>query len=126
MQRIVKPRNNDEDLFSFNVTNVAFEQLDQISNFDMLNGHLIRVHLLKQENNDKSFVQKGDFVIFNFHLSVFDAPSLSIFCRDLSMAYECETTLSYSDTELSYIDCKLNNHFFFYLCITFCLIRCYC
>jgi hypothetical protein len=111
LQRIIETKDDNEELFAF------IERTGNVFNFDLSSGHVFSVHIFRQENGSKNMLQTGDFVVFNFHQSVFDIASLNIFCRDLSMAYESETALPYDDNEFRYIDCKMNNVFL--LCLLF-------
>jgi NRPS condensation-like uncharacterized protein len=118
MQRIIQPRDDEEELFVFvestlkrnvDLTTIMFDELCNLSNFDLSSGRVFLVYVLIQENGDKNLLEIGDFLVFNFHQSVFDTLSLDIFCRDLCKTYECEAALQSNDNELRYIDCKLDD-----------------
>jgi hypothetical protein len=116
MQRIIQPMDEKEELFSFvktivnsdtDLKTILFDERHNSSYFNLINGGVFCVHVIIKKTGDKEFLQSGDFVIFNFHQSAFDIPSMNVFLRDLCAAYECETTLPLDDNELRYIDCKL-------------------
>ena len=116
MQRISEPIGEEEELFSFvktiansdtDLRTILLDEHRYPSYFNLSNGRVFRVHIIIQKNGDQDFLQTGDVVIFNFHQSAFDLPSLNVFHRDLCAAYECETVLPLDDNEHRYIDCKL-------------------
>ena len=69
------------------------EQLDKIihdekSNsqyFDLSHGLVSGCHLLYYSSND--YLEDKDIIIFNFHHTLFDFPSMNIFLNDLDQAY---------------------------------------
>ena len=134
MQRIIQPKDDDEELFAFvestlendaDLKTMMINKLCNASNFDLSSARVLLVHAFMQEKNRKNLLQRGDVIVFNFHQTVFDISSLNIFCRDLCQAYECETGWSSDDNELRYIDCKLDNTYLFSSCAYFFLISRY-
>jgi len=116
MQRIVQSDDDNTKLYIFikstlnndmDMRTIIFDERHNPSLFDVSNGRVFRVHVVVHHNGDPDLLQAGDFLIINFHQSAFDTLSLDIFHRDLCIAYECETALSYCNNELRYIDCKL-------------------
>jgi hypothetical protein len=122
MQRIVQSDEDSTKLYIFikstlnndiDMRTIIFDERHNPSLFDLNNGRVFRVHVVVHHNGDPDLLQPGDFLIINFHQSAFDKLSLDIFHRDLCMAYECETALSYCNNELRYIDCKLKTLCFY-------------
>jgi hypothetical protein len=115
MQRIIELKNDEEELFVFvkstlngdtDLRAIILNELCNPLNFNLSNGHVFRVHIVLHQNNHTDFLQIGDSLIFNFHQSAFDHPSLDIFHRDLCMAYEHESISPSSNNVIRYIDCK--------------------
>ncbi|CAF4040459.1 unnamed protein product [Adineta steineri] len=114
LQRIIDMNDNNGQLFTFiENTYETQEQLNDIIHkekcnpqfFDAAQGLVFRCHLVyyKQTSSDHLLSHK-DVLIFNFHHSVFDYPSMNIFLHDLDQAYTTGQ-LSYDDnTNLRYLD----------------------
>ena len=114
LQQIVEAKDDEEELFVFiehpiqmdmDIKSIIF---DNHSDFDLSNNCALSVHCFIQENADKDVLPEGNFVVFNFDQSLFDVRSLNIFSRDLSIAYQSETTFSCNSNEFRYIDCEIN------------------
>lgn len=88
------------------LTRIMFEGLSQITDPILDGEYSFHIHVLTGKNNYTNLLQTGDIVVFNFHPSLFDRPSLKTFCQDLCMAYECETTFTCGGNERLSIDCK--------------------
>jgi hypothetical protein len=115
MQRIIESKNDEEELFVFvkstlnsdiDLRAIILNELCNPLNFNLSNGYVFRVHIVRNQNNHTNLLQIGDYFIFNFHQSAFDHPSLDIFHRDLCMAYEHESISPSSNNVIQYIDCK--------------------
>jgi hypothetical protein len=115
IQRIVQPTDNNEELFLFvksvlnsdnDIRDIILNEMHNPLNFNLSNGHVFRVHVVVQQSDNKDILQTGDMVIFNFHQSAFDLPSLEVFHRDLYMAYECEVMSLLDNKVIRYLDCK--------------------
>lgn len=110
LQQIIEPKCDEEELFTFtkqtikinaDIKSIMFETLSNTPGFS--------VHLFMHENADRNVLQTGDFVVFNFHQTLFDVTSFNIFSRDLSNAYESQTTFACDTNEFRYIDCEINH-----------------
>lgn len=115
IQRIIETKNDEEELFVFvkstlnndtDLRAIILNELCNPMNFNLSDGHVFRVHVVQQPNDDTNLLQIGDYLIFNFHQSAFDHSSLDIFHRDLCMAYEHESISPPSNNVIRYIDCK--------------------
>jgi NRPS condensation-like uncharacterized protein len=112
---------NDIKLNGFSVINLRHDddnmekEINRIINdsnlFDLSQGRVIHCHILRycrladdlsSESDDLLF--KDDCILFCVHHSAFDGASMSIFLRDLSLAYETDCSLSMNDNTLQYID----------------------
>ena len=94
--------NNDRHIHE-----IIEEILNQSDLFDLSKGCVIRCHILRHcssNDHDDSSLQKDDFILFSIHHAVFDGASVSIFIRDLSLAYQSSDSLAVNDNTLQYID----------------------
>ncbi|CAF1584703.1 unnamed protein product, partial [Adineta steineri] len=114
MQRIVDFDNSKNRLYTFiENTYETQEQLNDIMHeekhnpqlFNLGQGLVFRCHLVYYKqipSND--LVSDKDVIIFNFHHSIFDYPSIDIFLRDLNQAYTTGQLVYDDNTNLRYID----------------------
>jgi hypothetical protein len=79
--------------------------------FDLTQGRVIHCHILRycRPDNDLSsetddLLVEDDFILFCMHHSAFDGTSTSIFLRDLSLAYDTDSSSPINDNRLQYID----------------------
>ena len=86
------------------------EILKQPDLFDLSKGRVIHCHILRRHSvpNDHNLLAKDDLILFSIHHAVFDGPSISIFIRDLSLAYENYTLAPLNDNTLQYIDYSIH------------------
>ncbi|CAF4075437.1 unnamed protein product, partial [Adineta steineri] len=114
MQRIVDNHDDNNRLYTFiENTYETKEQLNDIMHeekynsqlFDVAQGLVFRCHIIyyKQISSDHLLSDK-DVIIFNFHHSVFDYPSMNIFLHDLNQAYTTGRLLYDDSTLLRYLD----------------------
>src|SRR5579862_5663684 len=88
--------------------------IDEILNhsdlFDLSKGRVIHCHILRRyhsnwfSSQNDDLLMNDDFILFNIHHSVFDGFSTSIFPRDLSLAYETNSSLPIDNDGIQYID----------------------
>ncbi|CAF4205740.1 unnamed protein product [Rotaria sp. Silwood2] len=113
------------DLFSFDVTHtssdekeinhILAEEQTNISSLSVLDGILLRCHLIRVHENSSAFKNEpnvesisdilriNDIILFIFHHVAFDASSAEIFLNDLYLAYELDGQYL-SPLALQYID----------------------
>ncbi|CAF4238711.1 unnamed protein product, partial [Adineta steineri] len=114
LQRIIDINNNNRQLFTFiENTYETQEQLNDIIHeekynshlFDLTQGLVFRCQLVyyKQISSNHLLSDK-DLLVFNFHHSVFDYPSMNIFLHDLNQAYITGQLLYDDSTNLRYLD----------------------
>ncbi|CAF4431283.1 unnamed protein product [Rotaria sp. Silwood2] len=113
MQRIIQPEDPEKELFAFVETKIEndFDLKAIIKNdkynrtlFDLSSGRNFHVNIITQRQDNCGLLQKGDFLLFNFHQIAFDIPSLDLFHQDLRKAYDYQVELSCTDNQLLYID----------------------
>jgi hypothetical protein len=107
---------NDIKLFGFSVINLHdnddSRSIDKTINdiinrsdlFDLSQGRVIRCHILRHSSSNDDLLSKDDCILFCMHHSAFDGASISIFLRDLALAYETDSPLPSNDNSLQYID----------------------
>ncbi|CAF1526891.1 unnamed protein product [Adineta steineri] len=84
--------------------------------FDLSKGRVIHCHILRHyhlnwfSSQNDDLLMNDDFILFNIHHSAFDKTSLSIFLRELSLAYETNSPLSIEDNAIEYIDYSVYEH----------------
>ncbi|CAF1535009.1 unnamed protein product, partial [Adineta steineri] len=118
---------NDEKSSRFSIINLSDEEheqneivkkiLNQSDLFDLSRGHVINCHILHQDRSTHSFTQnnndllsKEDLILFTIYHACFDGASVSIFIRDLTLAYQSNDLLSIDDHSLQYIDYSIQEH----------------
>ncbi|CAF1420288.1 unnamed protein product [Adineta steineri] len=114
LQRIIDMNDNNGQLFTF--IESPYETQEQLNDiihkekcipqfFDAAQGLVFRCHLVyyKQISSDHLLSHK-DILIFNFHHSVFDYPSMNIFLHDLNQAYTTGQLLYDDSTTIRYLD----------------------
>ncbi|CAF1527084.1 unnamed protein product, partial [Adineta steineri] len=90
--------------------------LNQADLFDLSKGHVINCHILRQYQSNHSFTHnnnlltKDDLILFTIHHAMFDGTSVSIFARDLSLAYQSDDALFMEDNSLEYMDYSVHEH----------------
>ncbi|CAF1513542.1 unnamed protein product, partial [Adineta steineri] len=91
--------------------------LNQSNLFDLSMGHVINCHILRRDQSNHSLTQssddlmiKDDLILFTIHHACFDGASVSIFIRDLSLAYQSNELLPIDDNSLQYIDYSIHEH----------------
>ncbi|CAF4035172.1 unnamed protein product, partial [Adineta steineri] len=120
MQQIIDFNQNHNTLFTIiESTYTTHEQLNHIIHeekynpqlFDAAQGLVFRCHLVyyKQISSNHLLSDK-DILIFNFHHSVFDYPSMNIFLHDLNQAYTTGQLLYDDNTNLRYLDYAAIEH----------------
>ncbi|CAF4081742.1 unnamed protein product, partial [Adineta steineri] len=92
--------------------------LNQADLFDLAKGHVIRCHILRHchqsqdgisyENDD--LLSENDHILITVHHAMFDGASISIFLRDLSLAYQSNDSLFVDNNLLNYIDYSIHEH----------------
>ncbi|CAF4126359.1 unnamed protein product [Adineta steineri] len=118
---------NDKKSSRFSIVNLFDEEheqneivkkiLNQPDLFDLSVGHVINCHILRPHqsnhlfthNNDDLLI-KDDVILFTIHHAMFDGASVSIFIRDLSLAYQSNALLPVDDNSLQYIDYSIYEH----------------
>ncbi|CAF0953041.1 unnamed protein product [Adineta steineri] len=113
MQRIIHPVDSKEELFGFvqstldsdiDLKTMLLDERRNLSYFNLSNGRVFRVHLIRKETGNQDSLGTGDFVIFNFHQAIFDISSFNLFHRDLCEAYDRETILPVDVNDFDYND----------------------
>ena len=119
MQRIVDFHDGKNRLYTFiENTYETQEQLNDIMHeerrnpqlFDLAQGLVFRCHLVYYKQiSSNDLLSEKDVIIFNFHHSIFDFPSMNIFLHDLNQAYITgQLPFNVDNTNLRYLDCKYN------------------
>ncbi|CAF4178253.1 unnamed protein product, partial [Adineta steineri] len=94
------------------------EILNQADLFDLSKGRVIRCHILRHchqsqnsilYENDDLFTE-DDHILISIHHAMFDGASVSIFLRDLSLAYQYDDSLYMNENTLNYIDYSVHEH----------------
>ena len=116
-QRIVDAKENEE-LFTFVdsrfdnddnlLTTLMHEERGSPVLFDLGQGRVSRLHVVRRHSTDNSWLSEGDAIIFNFHHALFDFPSMHIFHRDLNQAYVTGQLEWNNKNELRYLDCRVD------------------
>ncbi|CAF1451442.1 unnamed protein product, partial [Adineta steineri] len=111
---IINVHNDDRRHMNETIT----ETLNQADLFDLSNGRVIRFHILRHyhqsqdsilyENDD--LLTENDHILISIHHAMFDGASVSIFTRDLSLAYQTDDSLSMDVNSLNYIDYSIHEH----------------
>ncbi|CAF4135800.1 unnamed protein product, partial [Adineta steineri] len=115
MQRIITHEDKkNNNLFS--IIKTAYETDEQLNEilhnekryphlFDLSQGLVFRCHIIyyKQIASNHLLSHK-DLLIFNFHHSLFDFPSMELFLHDLNQAYTTGQLLYDDSTKLRYLD----------------------
>ncbi|CAF3766289.1 unnamed protein product, partial [Adineta steineri] len=106
---------NDDDHY---MNETIAEILNKADLFDLSKGRVIRYHILRHchqfqdsisyENDD--LLTENDHILISVHHAMFDGASTSIFCRDLSLAYQSDDFLSVDENALNYIDYSVHEH----------------
>ncbi|CAF3978115.1 unnamed protein product, partial [Adineta steineri] len=114
LQRIIDIKDKNRQLLTFiESTYETQEQLNDIIHeekynpqlFDAAEGLVFRCHLVHYKQiSSNHLLSHKDVVIFNFHHSVFDYPSMNIFLHDLNQAYTTGQLLYDDNTNLRYLD----------------------
>ncbi|CAF4233310.1 unnamed protein product, partial [Adineta steineri] len=114
LQRIIAMNNYNRQRFTFiESTYTAHEQLKHILHeekynpqlFDLTQGLVFRCHIIYYKQiSSNGLLSDKDVLIFNFHQSVFDYPSMNIFLHDLNQAYTTGQLLYDDNTTLRYLD----------------------
>ncbi len=122
IQRIITSNDNSKQLFTF--TQSTFETDEQLNDimyyeksnsqlFDLAQGLVFRCHLIHYKNiSSNDLLTQKDALIFNFHHTLFDYPSMNIFLHDLYEAYTTSQLTNDDDTTLRYLDCEYEYIFF--------------
>ncbi|CAF1494992.1 unnamed protein product, partial [Adineta steineri] len=92
--------------------------LNQADLFDLSKGRVIRCHILRhyhqsQDNSSREnddLLTENDHILISIHHAMFDGASVSIFLRDLSLAYQSIDSLSMDANSLQYIDYSIHEH----------------
>ena len=121
MQKIMNRVDSDNRLFRF--IESTFETDEQLNNimhderynpklFDLSQGLVCRCHIVyyKQVSSNNVLTDK-DLLIFNFHPTFFDRPSMDVFLHDLNQAYTTDLLSNNDITTLRYLDCKYDYSF---------------
>ncbi|CAF3939902.1 unnamed protein product, partial [Adineta steineri] len=116
MQRVIthEVKNNNNNMFPIiETTYETDEELNEILHdekrnphlFDLAKGLVFRCHILyyKQISSNYLLFDK-DVIIFSFHHSAFDYPSMNTFLHDLNQAYTTSQLLYDDNTLLRYLD----------------------
>ncbi|CAF4099703.1 unnamed protein product, partial [Adineta steineri] len=118
---------NDKESSRFSIINLSDEEyqqnaiikkiLNQSDLFDLSIGHVINCHILRRQQSNDSFTHnnddlliKDDLILFTIHHALFDGASVSIFIRDLSLAYQSNAVLPVDDNSLQYTDYSIHEH----------------
>ncbi|CAF0983427.1 unnamed protein product [Adineta steineri] len=117
---------NDIEIYRCSVVNISDADhekneimrkiLNQADLFDLSKGHVINCHILRRYQSNHSFTHindlltKDDLILFTIHHAMFDGTSVSIFTRDLSLAYQSDKSLSMDENALKYIDYSVHEH----------------
>ncbi|CAF1168864.1 unnamed protein product [Adineta steineri] len=114
MQRIVDIYDDTNRLYALiENTYETQEQLNDIlhkekynpQRFDVAQDLVFRCHLVYYKQiSSNDLLSDKDLLIFNFHHSIFDYPSMNIFLHDLNQAYKTGQLLYNDNTNLRYLD----------------------
>ncbi|CAF1063333.1 unnamed protein product [Adineta steineri] len=113
MQQIIDINDNHNRLYAFTEnTYDTQEQLNDIMHeekynpllFNVSKGPVFRCHLVHYKQiSSNHLLSDKDLLIFNFHHTLFDFPSMNIFLHDLNQAY-ITNQLPNNDDDMRYID----------------------
>jgi hypothetical protein len=116
MQKVIDLNDTNRELFTFiESTFETDEQLNDIIHnekcnsqlFNLSEGLVFRCHLVHHNQiSSNDLLTEKDVIIFNFHHSSFDYPSMNIFLYDLDRAYITGQLTSANNTTIRYLDCK--------------------
>ncbi len=107
---------NDIKLYGFSVLNLRHDieddKIDKTINdiinhsnlFNLSQGRVIHCHIVRHYSPNDDLLSKDDLILFCMHHSAFDGTSMSIFLRDLVLAYETDYSLPMNENTLQYID----------------------
>ncbi|CAF4029373.1 unnamed protein product, partial [Adineta steineri] len=91
--------------------------LNQSDLFNLSKGHVVNCHIFRRDQSNHALTQnnddlltKDDLVLFTIHHACFDGASVSIFIRDLSLAYQSNDLLPIDDNSIQYIDYSVHEH----------------
>ncbi|CAF4216622.1 unnamed protein product, partial [Adineta steineri] len=121
--------NDDMKSYGFTIVNIhnddrrhMNEIIDEILNqadlFALSKGHVIRCHILRHYHQSQDSIlyvnddllTENDHILISIHHAMFDGASVSIFLRDLSLAYQSNDLLRIHDDSLQYIDYSIHEH----------------
>ncbi|CAF3787875.1 unnamed protein product, partial [Adineta steineri] len=111
---IVNIRNDDHR----HMNEIIEEILNQADLFDLSKGFVIRCHILRHHDQSQDgipydvddLLTRNDHILISVHHAMFDGASMSIFLRDLSLAYQSDDSLSVVGNKLNYIDYSVHEH----------------
>ena len=115
MPRLIHTHKDETEPFAFvkstiksngDLTRIMLEELFQVTDLILEDEYSFHILVFTEKTNYTNLLRTGDFVVFNFHPSLFDTPSLETFCQDLCEAYECETTFICDGNRRLSIGCK--------------------
>ncbi|CAF1238808.1 unnamed protein product [Adineta steineri] len=115
MQRVITHEDkNNNNVFS--IIHTTYETDDQLNDilhdekrnshlFDHAQGVVFRCHLVYYKQiSPNHLLSDKDLIIFNFHHTLFDFPSMEMFLYDLTQAYTTGQLLYDDSTNLRYLD----------------------
>ncbi|CAF1264219.1 unnamed protein product [Adineta steineri] len=94
------------------INEIVKEILNQADLFDLLKGRVTRFHILhhcgysqkKISCGNDDLLTENDHILISVHHAMFDGASVSLFLRDLSLAYQSDDSLSVVNNPLEYMD----------------------
>ncbi|CAF1337734.1 unnamed protein product [Adineta steineri] len=100
------------------INEMVKEILNQPDLFDLSKGHVINCHIIRRYHQSQDSISRdnddllteNDYVLISIHHAMFDGASISIFLRDLSLAYQSDDSLFMNDNSLNYIDYSVHEH----------------
>ena len=99
----------DEEL-----SNIMQHEQANSQHFDLSRGLVFRCYIVYHKQISRNdFLSDKDAIIFNFHHTLFDFPSMHIFLHDLNQAYTTRQLPTSDDTDLRYLDCKYTDFLYF-------------
>jgi hypothetical protein len=100
IRRLIEIDENESEPFAFaqrtieskaDLSTIMSDELSKATDLKMSGGYAFHIHVFTQDNRHNNLLQTGDFLVFNFHSSLFDRSSMKTFWQDLCVAYESDT-----------------------------------
>ena len=114
MQKINNLNNKSSQLFTFiestyethkQLTEIMYNEKRDSQLFNLAQGLVFRCHIVhyKRMSSDDLLCDQ-DAIVFNFHHTLFDYPSMDVFLHDLDQAYTTGQLTTDNGSSLRYLD----------------------